>query len=56
MAIQMATPQKSTAFIHLSKQVRNRPGAAREIDARKRAIIAAIRLAKIQDHGSASDS
>lgn len=32
-----------TAFRHLSRQVRKRPGAAKEIDARKRAIIAAVR-------------
>jgi hypothetical protein len=41
--------QKPTAFRHLSKQVRKRPGAAREIDARKRAIIAAVRPAELRE-------
>lgn len=46
---QVAMTQKPTAFRHLSKQVRKRPGAAREIDARKRAIIAAVRPAELRE-------
>ena len=35
---------KAKAFSDLSAEVRKRPGAAEEIDARKRAIVAAVRL------------
>lgn len=42
---------KSTKpFSELSKEVRKRPGAAAEIDARKRAIVAAVRLAELREH------
>lgn len=37
-------------FSELSKEVRVRAGAADEIDARKRAIIAAVRLAELREH------
>ncbi len=36
-------------FRDLSDEVRKRPGAAEEIDARKRAIIAAVRLAELRE-------
>lgn len=36
-------------FRELSKEVRARPGAAEEIDARKRAIVAAVRLAELRE-------
>jgi DNA-binding XRE family transcriptional regulator len=36
-------------FSDLSDEVRKRPGAAAEIDARKRAIIAAVRLAELRE-------
>ncbi|MFN8164474.1 MAG: XRE family transcriptional regulator [Solirubrobacterales bacterium] len=36
-------------FSELSDEVRRRPGAAEEIDARKRAIIAAVRLAELRE-------
>lgn len=36
---------KRKPFSELSKGVRKRPGAAAEIDARKNAIVAAVRLA-----------
>lgn len=35
---------KTKAFSDLSAEVRKRPGAAEEIDARRRAITAAVRL------------
>ncbi|HKI65992.1 MAG TPA: XRE family transcriptional regulator [Solirubrobacterales bacterium] len=35
-------------FSELSKEVRKRPGAAAEIDARKRAIVSAVRLAELR--------
>jgi DNA-binding XRE family transcriptional regulator len=36
-------------FSDLSDEVRKRPGAAEEIDARKRAIVAAVRLAELRE-------
>jgi len=36
-------------FSDLSDEVRKRPGAAEEIDARKHAIIAAVRLAELRE-------
>jgi DNA-binding XRE family transcriptional regulator len=36
-------------FSDLSDEVRKRPGAAEEIDSRKRAIIAAVRLAELRE-------
>ncbi len=39
---------KTKAFSDLSAEVRKRPGAAAEIDARKRAIIAAVRLNELR--------
>ncbi len=41
--------RRSKAFNDLSAEVRKRPGAAAEIDARKRAIIAAVRLAELRE-------
>ena len=41
--------RRSKAFSDLSAEVRKRPGAAEEIDARKRAIIAAVRLAELRE-------
>lgn len=38
--------QERKAFSELSKEVRERPGAAQEVDAHKRAIIAAVRHTK----------
>jgi DNA-binding XRE family transcriptional regulator len=43
----MATTTKP--FSDLSDEVRKRPGAAEEIDARKRAIVAAVRLAELRE-------
>lgn len=40
---------KTKSFRELSEEVRKRPGAAEEIDARKRAIIAAAQLAKVRE-------
>jgi predicted transcriptional regulator len=40
--------RRSKAFSDLSEEVRKRPGAAEEIDARKRAIIAAVRLNELR--------
>jgi hypothetical protein len=39
------TQSNKRPFGELSKEVRARPGAAAEIDARKRAIVAAVRMA-----------
>jgi DNA-binding XRE family transcriptional regulator len=39
---------KRKPFSELSKEVRKRPGAAAEIDARKNAIVAAVRLAELR--------
>jgi DNA-binding Xre family transcriptional regulator len=39
---------KPKPFGELSEEVRSRPGAAEEIDARKRAIIAAVRLNELR--------
>lgn len=39
------TKLKRKPFSELAEQVRKRPGAAAEIDARKNVIIAAVRLA-----------
>lgn len=39
---------KSKPFGELSEEVRSRPGAAEEIDARKRAIVAAVRLNELR--------
>lgn len=39
---------KSKPFSELSKEVRKRPGAAAEIDARRDAIVAAVRLAELR--------
>ena len=39
---------KTKAFSDLSAEVRRRPGAADEIDARKRAIVAAVRLNELR--------
>lgn len=39
---------KKKPFSELSKEVRKRPGAAAEIDARKRAIVSAVRLAELR--------
>jgi DNA-binding Xre family transcriptional regulator len=39
---------KRKPFSELSKEVRKRPGAAAEIDARKRAIVSAVRLAELR--------
>ena len=36
------------AFSDLSDEVRKRPGAAEEIDARKRVVIAAVRLNELR--------
>ncbi|HET9676784.1 MAG TPA: XRE family transcriptional regulator [Solirubrobacterales bacterium] len=41
--------RQSKPFSDLSDEVRKRPGAAEEIDARKRAIIAAVRLAELRE-------
>lgn len=41
-------PRKRKPFSELSKEVRKRPGAAAEIDARKRAIVSAVRLAELR--------
>lgn len=41
--------RRSKAFSDLSAEVRKRPGAAAEIDARKHAIIAAVRLAELRE-------
>jgi DNA-binding XRE family transcriptional regulator len=41
--------RRSKAFSDLSAEVRKRPGAAEEIDARKRAIVAAVRLAELRE-------
>jgi len=40
---------KRKPFSELSKEVRKRPGAAAEIDSRKRAIVAAVRLAELRE-------
>jgi transcriptional regulator with XRE-family HTH domain len=40
--------RQSKPFSDLSDEVRKRPGAAEEIDARKRAIIAAVRLNELR--------
>lgn len=40
--------EKRKPFSELSKEVRKRPGAAAEIDARKRAIVSAVRLAELR--------
>lgn len=40
---------KSRKFDELSSEVRRRPGAAEEIEARKSAIIAAVRLAELRE-------
>jgi DNA-binding Xre family transcriptional regulator len=40
--------RQGKAFSDLSDEVRKRPGAAEEIDARKRAIIAAVRLNELR--------
>jgi DNA-binding Xre family transcriptional regulator len=42
--------RRSKAFSDLSEEVRKRPGAAAEIDARKRAIVAAVRLNELRQH------
>jgi DNA-binding XRE family transcriptional regulator len=39
---------KTKPFGELSEEVRSRPGAAQEIDARKRAIVAAVRLNELR--------
>ncbi len=39
---------KTKPFGELSGEVRSRPGAAKEIDARKRAIVAAVRLNELR--------
>lgn len=39
---------KPKPFGELSEEVRSRPGAAEEIDARKRAIVAAVRLNELR--------
>jgi len=41
--------RQSKPFSDLSNEVRKRPGAAEEIDARKRAIVAAVRLAELRE-------
>jgi DNA-binding XRE family transcriptional regulator len=41
--------RQSKPFSDLSDEVRKRPGAPEEIDARKRAIIAAVRLAELRE-------
>lgn len=41
--------RQSKPFSDLSDEVRKRPGAVEEIDARKRAIIAAVRLAELRE-------
>jgi len=40
---------KRKPFSELSKEVRKRPGAAAEIDARKRAIVSAVRLSELRE-------
>lgn len=42
-------PKKRKPFSELSKEVRKRPGAAAEIDARKRAIVSAVRLSELRE-------
>jgi hypothetical protein len=39
---------KPKPFGELSEEIRSRPGAAEEIDARKRAIVAAVRLNELR--------
>jgi DNA-binding XRE family transcriptional regulator len=41
--------RQNRPFSDLSEEVRKRPGAAAEIDARRRAIIAAVRLAELRE-------
>jgi DNA-binding XRE family transcriptional regulator len=41
--------RQSKPFSDLSNEVRKRPGAAEEIDARRRAIVAAVRLAELRE-------
>jgi DNA-binding XRE family transcriptional regulator len=41
--------KRSRKFDDLSSEVRQRPGAAEEIDARKNAIIAAVQLAELRE-------
>ncbi len=44
------TQSKKRPFGELSKRVRARPGAAVEIDARKRAIIAVVRMTDLREN------
>ncbi len=46
------TQSMKRPFGELSKKVRARPGAAAEIDARKRAIVAAVRMTDLRGNTS----